>query len=58
MRRLPQNLPIMRFTTDTPSNELIAPKWSMDKQQFKNYIVYQMECREQTQGDLYSKEKI
>ena len=53
IRRLPPNLPIMRFTTDTPKDELIAPKWNMDKQQFKNYIVYQMECREVRQGDLF-----
>ena len=58
IRRLPENLPIMRFTTDTPSNELIAPRWSMDKQQFKKYIINQMENREQTQGDLYSKENL
>lgn len=57
MRRLPPNLPIMRFTTDTPKDELIAPKWNMDKQQFKNYIVYQMECREVRQGDLFSGRK-
>ena len=47
----------MRFTTDTPKDELIAPKWNMDKQQFKNYIVYQMECREVRQGDLFSGRK-
>ena len=30
----------------------------MDKQQFKKYIINQMENREQTQGDLYSKENL
>ena len=58
IRRLPENLPIMRFTTDTPSNELIAPRWNMDKQQFKKYIINQMENREQRQGDMYSKKNI
>ena len=50
---MPPKLPIMRLTTDTPENELIAPKWNMDKQKFRNYVIKTMEEREWRQGDLY-----
>ena len=42
----------MRLTTDTLDHELIAPRWQMDKQKFRNYIIAQMEAREWRQGDL------
>jgi radical SAM protein (TIGR01212 family) len=52
IRRMPSTLPIMRLTTDTIDHELIAPRWQMDKQKFRNYIITQMEAREWRQGDL------
>ena len=58
LRRMPPELPIMRFTTDTQDSELIAPKWDMDKQQFKNYLINQMFYNEYQQGDLYNETDI
>ena len=52
IRRLPPHVPIMRLTTDTLDDELIAPKWHMAKGQFKDYVIRQMTCREWRQGDL------
>jgi len=53
IRRLPAGMPIMRLTTDTLEEELIAPKWHMAKGQFKDYVIQQMTCREWQQGDLF-----
>ena len=58
IRRMPPELPIMRFTTDTQENELIAPKWNMDKQKFKNYLINQMVYNEYQQGDLFNEANI
>ncbi|MDF7825759.1 TIGR01212 family radical SAM protein [Pontiellaceae bacterium B12227] len=52
IRRMPSHIPIMRLTTDTLDEELIAPKWHMAKGQFKDYVIQQMTCREWKQGDL------
>ena len=54
IRRMPPDLPIMRLTTDTPEAELIAPRWQMDKMQFKQYVIERMNCMEWQQGDLYA----
>ncbi len=53
IRRMPPDIPIMRLTTDTLDEELIAPKWHMAKGQFKDYVINQMRCREWKQGDLF-----
>jgi tRNA U34 5-methylaminomethyl-2-thiouridine-forming methyltransferase MnmC len=53
IRRMPPNIPIMRLTTDTLDEELIAPIWNMAKGQFKDYVIQQMTCREWKQGDLW-----
>ena len=53
IRRMPPKIPIMRLTTDTLDEELIAPKWHMAKGQFKDYVIQQMICREWQQGDLF-----
>ncbi len=57
IRRLPTHIPIMRLTTDTLDEELIAPKWHMAKGQFKDYVIQQMTCREWMQGDLFNVEE-
>lgn len=54
IRRLPSDIPIMRLTTDTLDDELIAPRWHMAKGQFVDYVVQQMTCREWRQGDLHN----
>jgi len=53
IRRMPPDIPIMRLTTDTPDENLIAPKWHRTKGQFKDYVIQQMVCREWRQGDLF-----
>jgi radical SAM protein (TIGR01212 family) len=55
IRRTPPHIPIMRLTTDTLKEQLIAPKWHMSKGQFKTYLTQQMICREWSQGDLSEK---
>jgi len=53
LRRIPANIPVMRISTDTPDDELIAPHWHLEKGQFLDYVVQQMTMREITQGDLF-----
>ena len=55
IRRMPPGIPIMRLTTDTLDEDLIAPKWHMAKGQFKDYVIQQMVCREWRQGDLHAR---
>jgi len=50
--RMPPDIPVMRLQTDTPSNELIAPRWQMKKGQFTDYVAHQMRRRGIRQGDL------
>ncbi len=52
LRRIPTNIPVMRISTDTPDDQLIAPHWHLEKGQFLDYVVQQMEMREIRQGDL------
>jgi len=54
IRRLPPQIPIIRISTDTPPDELIAPKWHMAKGQFRDYVIKQMIYREWRQGDLWN----
>ena len=52
LRRIPAELPVMRISTDTPDDELVAPHWHLEKGQFFDYVIQQMEMREIRQGDL------
>ncbi|MEI7850827.1 MAG: TIGR01212 family radical SAM protein [Kiritimatiellales bacterium] len=52
LRRIPADIPVMRISTDTPDEELFAPHWHLEKGQFLDYVVQQMEMRELRQGDL------
>jgi radical SAM protein (TIGR01212 family) len=52
LRRIPSDIPVMRISTDTPDDQLIAPHWHLEKGQFLDYVVQQMEMREIRQGDL------
>ncbi len=45
LRLIPKNIPILRFSTDTPKEELVAPIWHMQKGQFKEYIDESLEYR-------------
>jgi len=51
LRHVPSNIPILRLATDTPTHELIAPKWHMPKGQFGEYIAQTMRYRGIRQGD-------
>jgi radical SAM protein (TIGR01212 family) len=52
LRRIPAELPVMRISTDTPDEELIAPHWHLEKGQFLDYVIQQMTMQEIRQGDL------
>ena len=52
LRRIPADIPVMRISTDTPDEELIAPHWHLEKGQFRDYVVQQMTMREIRQGNL------
>lgn len=47
---IPADRPIIRLTTDTPPEQLLAPRWSMSKGQFLRYLLQQMEQRQIYQG--------
>ena len=42
---IPKDIPILRISTDTPKDELIAPIWHMQKGQFKEYVDESLEYR-------------
>ena len=52
LRRIPANIPVMRISTDTPDEDLVAPHWHLEKGQFLDYVIQQMTCRQIRQGDL------
>lgn len=52
LRRIPADIPVMRISTDTPDDELVAPHWHLEKGQFLDYVIQQMTCRQISQGDL------
>lgn len=47
---IPDNIPLIRLTTDTVTEKLIAPHWSMSKGQFRKYLSKQMRARGISQG--------
>jgi len=54
IRHLPPDIPIMRLSTDTEEDQLVAPKWQLNKNQFKDYIDRKMIYQEFSQGDKQS----
>ncbi len=52
IRLMPAHIPIVRLQTDTPDDELLAPRWQMKKSQFVDYVTRQMNMRGVRQGDL------
>lgn len=54
LRRIPAGLPVLRISTDTPDDHLIAPHWHLEKGQFLDYVVQQMTLREIVQGDVWN----
>lgn len=56
LRHLKADMPVDRFITDTPPEDLVAPKWSLSKGQFEEFITYRMKCALVKQGDLFERE--
>ncbi len=56
---IPATIPIVRLTTDTLRERLLAPKWSMSKGQFRKALFQQMRARGISQGcSLRKKERV
>ena len=53
LRHLPPDLPVMRLTTDSPAEKLIAPRWEMSKGQFLEHVDRLMRLLSVRQGDRY-----
>lgn len=47
---IPAEIPIIRLTTDSQQEQLLAPKWSMGKGQFRNHLKKLMHNRGISQG--------
>jgi radical SAM protein (TIGR01212 family) len=52
LRRLPPSWPILRLSSDTPRDQLLAPRWWFGKAQFRQYIERRMREQGWRQGDL------
>lgn len=51
LRYIPEDVPIMRLTTDSAPEGIIAPQWSMAKEQFRTHLFFHMNQRGIRQGD-------
>jgi radical SAM protein (TIGR01212 family) len=51
---IPADRPIIRLTTDTEENLLVAPRWHMDKGRFRKYLADQLRQRQIFQGAALS----
>ncbi len=58
IKNIPSNIPIVRTSTDTPTCDLIAPKWNMQKGQFVEFINESMIYSGFKQGDLIEKKEL
>ncbi len=47
---IPEKIPIVRLTTDTLADHLLAPRWSMSKGQFRKALLRQMRAQGISQG--------
>lgn len=47
---IPKHIPLIRLTTDTDHDQLIAPHWTMSKGQFRQHLSKQMKARGIAQG--------
>lgn len=52
LRRIPPGVAVMRVQTDSPDADRIAPRWTMTKGRFAEFVETQMRLREVRQGDL------
>ena len=47
---IPEHIPLIRLTTDTVKEKLVAPHWTMSKGQFRKHLSKQMRARGIAQG--------
>jgi radical SAM protein (TIGR01212 family) len=52
LRRLPATVAVLRINTDSPGQDLLAPRWTMTKGRFRDYVIGEMNRRGIRQGDL------
>lgn len=52
IRHIPSHIPLIRISTDTPKEILIAPLWNMQKGQFSEYLNERMLWADFRQADL------
>jgi len=52
LRCIPRDWPVMRLTSDSPPNRLLAPRWWLSKGEFVEYVRAQMRRRGWRQGDF------
>lgn len=52
---IPETIPLIRLTTDTPDGQLLAPKWTMCKGRFRKALARQMRARGVCQGSALRK---
>ncbi|AXH14337.1 TIGR01212 family radical SAM protein [Malaciobacter mytili LMG 24559] len=58
IRHIPNHIPIIRISTDTLKEELIAPLWHMQKGQFVEYVTQSMLYRDYYQGEFINKQNL
>lgn len=51
LQRLPLCLPVLRLQTDSPEQDLLAPRWAMTKGHFLDFLAEEMRLRDVRQGD-------
>ncbi|MBF0245900.1 MAG: TIGR01212 family radical SAM protein, partial [Planctomycetes bacterium] len=54
IRHIPDSVPLLRLSTDTPPERRIAPHWRLGKGQFLDHLVQRMIAAGHRQGDLTS----
>ena len=53
IQRLPPRMAILRINTDTPAEELVAPRWHLRKGTFHHMVQKRMAASGRQQGDLF-----
>ncbi len=54
VQRLPPHMTILRIRTDTPAEELIAPRWHLKKGSFIHMVEQRMRTTNRRQGDRFA----
>ncbi len=54
IQRLPSHMAILRINTDTPEDDLVAPRWNLKKGSFIHMVEQRMRTTNRRQGDLFT----